>query len=63
MKDAMKTLSLTKAELAERCGVREETVHHWLRGKKRMPGRMASLVVALLKQKELQDALATGDGK
>lgn len=60
---AMGTLNWTSEMLADKCGVRVETVHHWLKGKKRIPGRMASLVVAHLKQRELQDAVETGAGE
>jgi transcriptional regulator with XRE-family HTH domain len=63
LKDAMKTLGLTTEELAEKCGVRPETVYHWARGKKRVPGRMASLITALLTQAERRDVLAASTGK
>lgn len=64
LKDAMRKLRITNADLAEHCGVRVETVYHWVKGKQRIPSRTARLIEALLKHKELNDAkLATSDGK
>lgn len=60
---AMGTLNWTSEMLADKCGVRVETVHHWLKGKKRVPGRMVSLIVAHLKQRELLNANTTSLGQ
>ena len=63
LRAAMSTLNWTNEMLAEKCGVRVETVHHWLKGKKRIPSKLATLIVSCLIAKERENALATSAGK
>lgn len=60
LKRALAEMGISNEELADRLGVRVETVYHWVKGKTRMPGRAVSSVNRMLR--EHRDALATGDG-
>jgi predicted transcriptional regulator len=64
MKEVINTLGMTLEEFSEKCGVRPETVYHWIKGKNRIPAKIVRFTLAMLKHMELEkNALATGNGK